>query len=85
MKAQEVDELTAFQAFLTERLQTSGPKPSPEEAVDEWRELHPDPEMDEEEVAAIQEAIDDMNAGDKGRPADEVMAELRSKLGMPSK
>ena len=85
MKAQEIDELSAFQAFLTEKLKNGGPRPSPEEAVDEWRGLNPEPEVDPDEVAAIQEAIDDMNAGDHGRPADEVMAELRAKYGMPSK
>jgi hypothetical protein len=84
MKAQEIDELAAFQAFLTEKLQKGGPRPSPEEAVDEWRELHPEPEIDEEEVAAIQEAIDDMNAGDRGRPVEEVIAEIRAELGLPS-
>lgn len=84
MKAQAIDELEAFQAFLTEKLKNGGPRPSPEEAVDEWRELHPE-EIDEEEVAAIQEALDDMAAGDRGRPADEVMAELRAKFGFPSK
>lgn len=43
-----------------------------------------DYEIDEDEVAAIQEAIEDMNAGDQGRPFNEVMAELRAKYGLPS-
>lgn len=84
MKTQEIDELAAFQAFLSEKLQKNGVKPSPEEAVDEWRELHPEPEIDEEEVAAIQEAIDDMLAGDHGRPVEETIAEIRAEFGLPS-
>ena len=84
MKAQEIDELTAFHSFVAEKLQKSGPKPSPEEVVDEWRELHPEPEIDKEEVAAIQEALDDMAAGDHGRPFDDVIADIRNKLGLPS-
>jgi hypothetical protein len=84
MRAQTIDELSAFQAFLTEKLKTDGPRPSPEEAVDEWRDLHPEPEVDLDELAAIQEAIDDMVAGDCGRPIDEVLAEIRKNLGLPS-
>jgi hypothetical protein len=84
MKAPAIDELTAFHAFLTEKLKNGSPHPSPEQALDEWRETNPE-EIDEEEVKAIQEAIDDMEAGDHGRPADEVMAELRAKYGLPSK
>jgi hypothetical protein len=84
MKAQEIDELAAFQAFLTEKLKNGGPRPSPEEVVDEWRDLHPEPEIDEDEVAAIQEALDDMANGDRGRPFEEVMADLRARYNLPS-
>jgi hypothetical protein len=78
------DELTAFHSYVTEKLKTVGPRPSPEEVVDEWRDLHPEP-VDPDEVAAIQEAAEDMKNGDRGRPFDEVMAELRAKYSVPSK
>ena len=84
MNASQTTELHEFYRFLTTKLSNGGADLSPEEAVDEWRELHPEPEIDEKEVAAIQEAIDDMVAGDRGRPADEVIADLRKLLGMPS-
>jgi hypothetical protein len=84
MNASQTTELHEFHRFLTTKLSNGGADLSPEEAVDEWRELHPEPEIDEKEVAAIQEAIDDMVAGDRGRPADEVIADLRKLLGMPS-
>jgi hypothetical protein len=84
MNTQTTDDLAAFHAFLGEKLKNGGPRPSPEEALDEWRQDHPDPEIDEEEVAAIQEAIDDMEAGDRGVPFDEAMAELLAKYAPPS-
>ena len=85
MSAPQTDELREFHRFLTDKLSNGGAQLSPEEVLAEWRQDHPEPEVDEEEVAAIQEAIDDMVAGDRGRPFDEVMAELRAKYGLPSK
>ena len=84
MNASQTTELHEFHRFLTTKLSNGGADLSPEEVLDEWRQDHPDPEIDEDEVAAIQEAIDDMEAGDHGRPFDEAMADLRAKYGMPS-
>ena len=80
MKIHAIDELRAFHEFLGEKLKNGGAELSPEEAVDEWRDLHPDPEYLDEDAAAIQEALDDMANGDKGMPADEAIAELREHI-----
>ena len=40
------------------------------------------PELNLEEVSAIQEAIRDMENGDLGRNAKEVMAEIRAEFGI---
>ena len=80
MKAQDVDELVAFHAFLSEKLKHTGPRLSPEEVVDEWRELNPEPEIDDEELTAIQEAIEDMKNGDRGRPFDKALADILQQL-----
>ena len=82
MSLQSTTELHQFHAFLGAKLQNGGAEISPEEALDEWRELHPDPLGFEDETAAIQEALDDMANGDRGRPFDVVIAELRDKHGM---
>jgi Arc/MetJ-type ribon-helix-helix transcriptional regulator len=37
---------------------------------------------EDENVRSIQEAIDLMNAGDMGRPSEEVFAEMREKYGI---
>jgi hypothetical protein len=86
MSAQQTNELPDFHRFLTEKLSNGGATLTPEEVLDEWRESHPEPEqIDEDEFAAIQEALDDMKNGDHGRPFDEVMAELRAKYNLSSK
>lgn len=79
MSANSVNELNEFYVFLGDKLKNGGADLSPEEALDEWRELHPEPEFDDA-TEAIQEALDDMDAGDRGRPAEEVIAELRDAI-----
>ncbi len=62
-------ELQQFHQFITDALAGSEPPPSPEEALDQWRSIHPSNNDDgddvdefndyDETVAAIQEALDD--------------------------
>lgn len=82
MSQQTASDLQGFHQFLGEKLRNGGAQLSPEEALDEWRQGHPDPEALDEETAAIQEAIDDMENGDQGRDFDEVIAEIRKKYGL---
>ena len=79
------EELREFHRFVGEKLANGGAHLSPEEALDEWREEHPEQVEFEDDTEAIQAAIDDMENGDKGRPFDEVMEELRTKYGLPKK
>jgi antitoxin ParD1/3/4 len=39
--------------------------------------------VDENDVRAIQESIDEIERGDQGRPAEEVFAELRARYNVP--
>jgi hypothetical protein len=66
MPAQVSDELREFHRFLGEQVQGGQIDWSPEEAVDEWRRLHPASQEAAEEVAAIQEALTDVAHGDRG-------------------
>jgi hypothetical protein len=75
-------ELQQFYEFLGRRIRAGEVALSPEEALDQWRwELEPPADRYEENVAAIREAIDGMNAGDQGKPADEVLRKIREELG----
>ena len=84
MQKQTLDELREFHIFVGEKLTNGGAKLSPEEALDQWRVLHPDPEELAESVSAVRQALADMAAGDRGRPVDDVLAELRSRHNLPS-
>jgi hypothetical protein len=71
------DELRGFHQFLGEKLKNGGSHLSPEEALDEWRDQHPEGVEFEDDTEAIQEALDDMANGDHGRPAKKVLSDLR--------
>jgi hypothetical protein len=45
----------------------------------EWRTQNPSREQQQQDLLAIQEAITEWKAGDNGRPADEVVAEIQAK------
>jgi len=79
------NELEQFHAYVGERLRTAEWRVSPEEVLDEWLLLHPDPQAHAENVMAVKAAIRDMEAGDRGRPADEVLRDIRHELNLPGK
>ena len=81
----DLQELREFHHFLGEKLGKGPCSLSPEEVLHQWRQLRPDPQTLEEDLAAIQEALDDMSNGDKGKPLDDVLTEIRSKFGLSSR
>lgn len=66
------EQINDFSAFA-KRLAEQGEEISVRDALELW-------ESRDEDVQAIQEAINSYEAGERGRPAHEVMAELRAKL-----
>jgi hypothetical protein len=77
------DELRGFHRFLGEKLKNGGAHLSPEEALDEWRDQHPEGVEFEDDTEAIEEALEDMANGDTGRLYEEVMAEIMARLNLP--
>jgi hypothetical protein len=73
-------ELRDFHRFIGAKLKNGSAHASPEEALEEWRDQHPEGVEFEDDTEAIQEAIDDMLNGDTGRPYKEVMDELRQHI-----
>ncbi len=76
-------DLRDFHRFVGEKVNNGEASLSPEEVLDEWRMLHPAPEAIEEDVAAIQEAIDDMENGDRGIPFEEFDRDFRARHNLP--
>jgi hypothetical protein len=85
MPAQVSDELRDFHQFLSAKLRDSHIDWSPEEAVDEWRRLHPDSQAAAEDIAAIHEALTDMVNGDQGIPFEEFDRNFRKQHNLPEK
>jgi hypothetical protein len=84
MPTEMIEELREFHRFLTDKLITNGSDLSPEEALDEWRRLHPQTQVLDEEVTAIREALDDMAKGDRGIPFDEFDRDFRKRHNLPT-
>lgn len=84
MPTEMADELRDFHRFLSDKLSAGSADLSPEEALDEWRQLHPVSEASDEDVAAVQEALDDMAKGDRGIPFEEFDRELRKRYNLPA-
>jgi len=79
------NQLREFHQFLGEKLGNGGANLTPEEALDEWRRENPDTEASDEDVAAIQEALDDLQNGEKGMLFDEFDREFRERHRLPAK
>jgi archaellum component FlaC len=72
-----MNELASFHQFLSVKMNEFGSRVSPEEVLDLWRATHPSKFDFEQDVKAVQEALDDMQAGDGGIPVNEFDAGFR--------
>jgi hypothetical protein len=77
-------ELEAFHRFLEDQLSNGGCSLSPEECLDLWRAQHPLDGQTWEDINAVKEALDDMEAGDSGEPFHQFSEEFRKKNRLPA-
>jgi hypothetical protein len=70
-------ELANFFDFISRLLQAARNDLSPEEALDMWREENPNIEQQAEDREAIQEALDELAAGEQGLTIEEFDREFR--------
>ncbi len=92
MNTEPLGELIDFHRFVGEHVRKGEGSLSPEQVLDEWRTLHPDPNMTDDDLEwteddydAIQVAIDDMENGDVGIPLEEFDRDFRTRHGLPPK
>jgi hypothetical protein len=85
VSAGSVSELGDFHRFVSQKMDDGDSSLSPEQVLDEWRNLHPDPDAVKDEIAAIQEAIDDMENGDVGMVLDDFDRDFRARHNLPTK
>ena len=79
MPTQTAEDLREFHRFLSDKVSDSSPELSPEEALDEWRKVHPETDAMAENVGAIQESLDDIANGDRGIPFAEFDREFQQR------
>ena len=83
MSTQAPSELEGFGQFVLGLVASGEEQLTPEQALLRWKLGQLSPEEQDEEIAAIEEALADMAAGDRGMPADEFLQQLDAKLGIP--
>lgn len=76
------DQLAAFQQFAVQKVD-AGEAETLEDLFDLWRVEHPTAEEQAEVHEAIRQGLADIKAG-RGRPAEDVMAELQQKYNLPA-
>ena len=79
-----MSELESFHRFLGDQLSHGGSTLTPEECLELSREQNPPDDEVEADTDAIREALDDMEAGDRGQPLQAFLAEFRAKKRIPS-
>jgi hypothetical protein len=87
MKEKEIsmsDTLTQIDNFrrYAEQRVAAGEKRSIVELFDDWLEDSRTDADREADLRAVEEALRDFDAGDRGRPFEEFMAEMRQKYGL---
>ena len=65
MRVEAIYESEAFRRFVGAELANGERDLSPEELVDEWRQLHPTPEQAATDLAVIRAAVRDMENGQR--------------------
>jgi hypothetical protein len=85
MKTQARHDLSEFHRYIGDKINRGETSLSPEQVLDEWRTLQPDCDAAESDLAAIQEALDDMAKGDLGIPFEEFDRAFRMRNALPSK
>lgn len=76
------EELDRFTTFARQRIVSGGANISLDDLFDLWRTENPSEELYAENVAAVNAAIVDFRNGDRGTPAGEHSAQLRSQFGI---
>ena len=72
-------DLSGFYQFVGEIIRRGEDTLSPEQALDEWRMLQPTLQLSQEDLSDIDQAVQALNAGDKGTPLAAFDREFRER------
>lgn len=74
-----INELQAFHQFLTDQLAIAKAPLTPEQCLEMWRDQYTSDDELQQSTEAVKKAITDMEAGDTGRAARDVLEEARQR------
>lgn len=76
------DQIESFHQFASTQIDNGGASLTMDELYSLWRSKNPTKDELLDSVAAVQAAIQDMEAGDSGEPAREALRETCASLGL---
>jgi hypothetical protein len=85
MSTEVAQDLREFHQFVGEKLSNGAVDLSPEGALDEWRMLHPEAALQDEELAALREALTVIDNGDRGVSFEEFDRDFRKRRNLPDR
>lgn len=77
------EQIDSFHRFASERIR-AGSQLTMDELYDLWRLEHATPTELDENVRAVQAALDDWKNGDRGVPLEDAIREIREKYNLPA-
>lgn len=83
MSIDRINDLRAFRDFASARLMCG--ETTLDQALDLWQAENEGDPPRSDDVQAVREALDDMDAGDEGVPLEEAVAALRRKHNLPAR
>jgi hypothetical protein len=69
------NDLASLMEFLRE-LSRKAPQTTADAAIEAWHQLQPD----DVSLTAIRQSLTEMEAGERGRPAEDVLADMRARI-----
>jgi hypothetical protein len=72
-------DLQSFQRYASARLLNGGDQLEIDDLLEEWKHQTPDPDQAQGDMRAVEATLRDMDHGDHGRTADEVIREIIEK------
>jgi hypothetical protein len=80
MVSSSANDLSAFHEFVAGQISSNSDLNSPEDCLVMWRTMHPNPKEFSGCVEILKSSIQDMEAGDRGRSARQLLSESRQNV-----
>lgn len=77
-----LSDLRSFEEFAKKMIENSSEPLQLDCLFEEWRLLNPSIDLEKEDLLAVKSAIRDMDKGELGIPAEEVLMEARKRYGI---